>query len=69
VLYRQRLQVEHELLVGGTPGTSDEARGSVEDRTPSSRRDLVIGVVGMGLIALDIALLLGNRLRDPERRR
>jgi hypothetical protein len=66
VLYRERLQVEHELLVGGTPGADDGARVSVVEREPYSRRDMVIGVVGMGLIALDVALVLGSWLRRSD---
>lgn len=63
ILYRQRLQVEHELLVGGGPGSDERARLPKERREPMTRRDMVIGAVGMGLIALDIALVLGSRLR------
>lgn len=63
VLYRERLQVEHELLVGGTPGSDDSGVSRGEGRAPYSTRDLVIGVAGLGLIALDIALLVWGRLR------
>ena len=66
VLYRERLQVEHELLVGGTPGSEDSRPIANDGREPNSRRDLVIGVVGMGLIALDVALVLGSRLRRSD---
>jgi hypothetical protein len=66
VLYRERLQVEHELLVGGTPGSGDARPIADEGHEPYSRRDLVIGAVGMGLIALDVALVLGSRLRRSD---
>jgi hypothetical protein len=66
VLYRERLQVEHELLVGGSPDTDEPARFTEERREPMTRRDLVIGSVGMGLIVLDVALLLGSRLRRSD---
>jgi hypothetical protein len=66
VLYRERLQVEHELLFGGIPGDEDRTRIPEEDREPMTRRDLVIGTVGMGLIVLDVALLLGSRLRRSD---
>lgn len=66
VLYRERLQVEHELLVGGTPGSDDTGQNPAAAHAPYSTRDLVIGVVGMGLIALDIALVLGSRLRRSD---
>ena len=66
VLYRERLQVEHELLVGGTPGSTDSRPIADEGREPYSRRDLVLGAVGMGLIALDVALVLGSRLRRSD---
>jgi hypothetical protein len=63
VLYRERLQVEHELLVGGSPGSDEGARHAEEAVEPLKTRDVVIGAVGMGLIALDVALVLGSRLR------
>jgi len=66
VLYRERLQVEHELLVGGTPGSADSGPTGDDSREPYSRRDLVIGVVGIGLIALDVLLVLGSRLRRSD---
>jgi hypothetical protein len=66
VLYRERLQVEHELLVGGSPGSDERARVPEERPEPTTRRDMVIGAVGMGLIALDVALVLGSRLRRSD---
>jgi hypothetical protein len=66
ILYRERLQVEHELLVGGTPGSNDSGLIADEGRAPYSRRDLAIGVVGIGLIALDVALVLSSRLRRSD---
>ena len=66
VLYRERLQVEHELLVGGNPGSDKGARIAGDAPEPVTRRDMVIGAVGMGLIALDVALVLGSRLRRSD---
>ncbi len=66
VLYRVRLQVEHELLVGGSPGSGEGARLAEEAVEPLTRRDMVIGALGMGLIALDVALVLGSRLRRSD---
>jgi len=65
VLYRERLQVEHELLVGGTPGSDRAARASAHGRETHSGRDMVIGVVGIGLIALDVALAIADRINPP----
>jgi hypothetical protein len=66
VLYRERLQVEHELLVGGTPGTEGQPGTREVPREPTSMRDLAIGLVGMGLIALDVGVAVADRLRPPR---
>jgi hypothetical protein len=68
-LYRMRLQLERDALVsedtgemgGADPGTrvAVPAAGT----RPASRLDLAIGAAGAALIALDLALLLGNRRR------
>ncbi|MEO6351043.1 MAG: hypothetical protein ABIP53_10370 [Candidatus Limnocylindrales bacterium] len=72
-LYRMRLQMERDALVsensgelgGAAPGAPVEAVGS--GARPASRFDLAIGAAGAALIALDLALLLGNRRRaKPE---
>jgi hypothetical protein len=63
LLYRERLQVEHELLVGGRPGSNEQARIAADSREPYSTRDMVIGVVGLGLIALDVGVAIADRFR------
>jgi hypothetical protein len=63
VLYRERLQAEQELDHGELgPGADEDAQ------RPSSRGALALGIVGMGLIALDLGLAIGNRLWPPEPR-
>lgn len=58
VLYRERLQLEQELDHGEL-GFDDVAL----PRESMSRTDLAIGIVGMGLIVLDLGLAVGSRLR------
>jgi hypothetical protein len=68
-LYRMRLQLERDALVpgdsgelgGANPGAPVEVQGA--RARPASRLDLAIGAAGAALIALDLALLLGNRRR------
>jgi hypothetical protein len=63
VLYRERLQAEQELDHGELgPGADEDAQ------RPSSRGALALGIVGMGLIALDLGLAIGDRLRPPAPR-
>jgi hypothetical protein len=63
VLYRERLQAEQELDHGELgPGADEDAH------RPSSRGALALGIVGMGVIALDLGLAIGNRLWPPEPR-
>jgi hypothetical protein len=60
VLYRERLQAEQEL---------DEGESSVpEPKQRATPAELALGVVGMGLIALDLGVAIGDRLR-PSRPR
>ena len=66
VLYRERLQVEHELLVGGTPGSDDESRLTEEGRAGNSTRDLVIGALGIGLVALDVGVAIADRFKRSD---
>lgn len=63
VLYRERLQAEQELDHGELgPGADEDAQ------RPNSRGALALGIVGMGLIALDLGLAIGDRLRPPAPR-
>lgn len=63
VLYRERLQAEQELDHGELgPGADEDAQ------RPNSRGALALGIVGMGLIALDLGLAIGDRLRPPASR-
>ncbi len=64
VLYRQRLQVEHELLVGGTPGSDDRSLNPAEP--PPSRVNWAIGLAGLALVALDLVVAVADRLRPPR---
>lgn len=64
VLYRERLQVEHELLVGGTPGSGDPSLNPAEPHP--SRVNWAIGLAGLALVALDIVVAVVDRLRPPR---
>jgi hypothetical protein len=64
VLYRQRLQVEHELLVGGTPGSDDQSLKPAEPQP--SRVNWAIGLAGLALVALDLVVAVADRLRPPR---
>ena len=69
VLYRERLQVERDLLRGTPPGEAaptpdgSAARQARDPSQPRFRRlaALAINVLVIGLLALDVALLLLNR--------
>jgi hypothetical protein len=72
VLYRKRLQVELESVVGGNdtiePGADD---GAMRSRRPAVARarmlDLAIAAGGLALIAVDLVLLLTSRESRGER--
>lgn len=69
-LYRMRLQLERDALVavgGGGSADSSDFEGEIELAPRSaSRLDLAIGLAGAGLIALDLAVLLGSRRRTQN---
>lgn len=65
-VYRQRLQVERDLLADEVE--ADVAQGAPVERDPSLVERLV-AVGMMGMIALDVTLLLAARLRPGKRRR
>jgi hypothetical protein len=72
VLYRQRLQVERDLLVGNQPGEEMPAKGGSRAATGTSgagwlRRDplgAAFGAGGLALMALNAVLLLLERRAD-----
>ena len=76
ILYRQRLQVERDLLAGRAPGsvTTTEASTPLSDRVDASRARRAaarrgpgasdaIALAGFALIALDLAVTLTERRR------
>ena len=74
-LYRQRLQVERDLLRDGNEdGNANGSDGGAgggpgpESRRRAGKLDVGVAAVGLGLVALDIAMLMGRR-RDESRRR
>ena len=70
VLYRMRLQVERDLLNGALvgeafPGATEPV---VAGGQPTLRPASAFAVLGLGLIALDVALALLERFRPVDRR-
>ena len=69
-VYRQRLQVERNLLARELRGTDAAAVEAEPDAAPAKRRlpvvDWAIGLVSAALLALDVGLLLARR-RRPRR--
>ena len=67
-LYRMRLQLERDALSAITdPKPAAAVAAAAQAKEPvrrPSRLDIAIGLAGAGLIALDVALLLGDRRRD-----
>jgi hypothetical protein len=62
-VYRQRLQVERDLLAADHTRPGPEARELVSQPTPPDR---VIGLAGVSLILLDALLLLADRIRPAR---
>jgi len=58
-LYRERLQVERDLLAGERAATSGTASSN---QGPPSRTYLVLAIVGSALAALDVVVAVVNRL-------
>lgn len=80
VLYRQRLQVERDLLIGRRPGdvtptaagsgATARAEGAPGGLSGYLRRDplgLALGAVGLVLMAVNAALMLSERQGGPRR--
>jgi hypothetical protein len=67
-VYRERLQVERDLLREGLERPADDA-GAGRRPSPPSSLERVIGVAGIALIALDAVLLLAERVRPSRVRR
>jgi len=68
VLYRMRLQVERDLLNGArvgqdTPGAVASAQPGPRTAGPSK-----VVILGIGLIALDVGLLILDRIQSPRQR-
>jgi hypothetical protein len=76
VLYRERLQVERDLLAGDRPGEAFPGGGpdtlaAVEGPGGDARRDRLpswastaVAAVGLAMVALDLVLALVDRRRD-----
>lgn len=71
-LYRMRVQLERDALVALRGDGSPDAADYDDDIEPAprsaSRLDLAIGLAGAALIALDLAVLVGNRRRTSGER-
>lgn len=71
-LYRMRLQLERDALAAMTSAGADDFAEFEDEIEPeprsASRLDLAIGLAGAALIALDLALLVGNRRRRDNGR-
>jgi hypothetical protein len=78
VLYRERLQVERDLLAGDRPGEAFPGGGpdtlaAVDGPTDEARRDRLpgwvssaIAVLGFAMVAVDLVLAVIDRV-DPRR--
>jgi hypothetical protein len=76
ILYRERLQVERDLLAGDRPGEAFPGGGpdtlaAVEGSARDARRDRLpswastaVAAVGFGMVAVDLVLALVDRRRD-----
>jgi hypothetical protein len=61
-VYRQRLQVERDLLARALEGrTLDPGPVATGDRRRASPGELAIGVGGLALLALDVVMQLALR--------
>lgn len=71
-LYRMRVQLERDALVALRGDGSSDSADYDDDIDPAprsaSRLDLAIGLAGAALIALDLAVLVGNRRRTAGER-
>jgi hypothetical protein len=77
ILYRQRLQVERDMLAGREPGSvlpSDTTTVTAIDTDAARRRadgplgrrvEAVIAALGLVLVALDVVFALVDRRREP----
>jgi hypothetical protein len=71
-LYRQRVQIERDLLArGDTAASAGRRRRAAPDRSPGRAPawpEWAAAALGFGLIALDVTLLALGRLAPPDRR-
>ena len=66
ILYRRRLQLERDALRAQDEAADGWVEEAESSRAPS-RVGWAIGAAGLGLVALDLALLLTERRRNGER--
>jgi hypothetical protein len=69
VLYRVRLQIERDLLAGSRVGEAfpgGRAKPAVVPRDGPSPWASVLGAAAIGLVALDVGLLVADRVRPPR---
>lgn len=64
-LYRERLQLEHDLTPAASTGARRVTVGQVGSRAPT-RLGWAVGLGGLGLVLLDVTLLLSNRRSRPR---
>jgi hypothetical protein len=72
ILYRQRLQIERDLLAGNRPGSAMPGDGTVSQGMPASVThrvgsrpiDVALALGTLGLIALDVVTALVDRRRS-----
>ena len=73
VLYRMRLQVERDLLAGSrvgddAPGMSSPRGAAQSPARAGAEPSPILAIAGLGLVLVDIALALFERVRPPGRR-
>jgi hypothetical protein len=66
-VYRERLQVERDLLTnGGQPSIPGEPVETLPPPGPT-RVEWAAAALGVGLLAADVVLMLAERIRPPRR--
>jgi hypothetical protein len=67
-LYRERLQLERRILAHRVEAASAPGSKDVPEPVAAPRAHVALGLVGIGLVALDLALIILQRVM-PRRRR